>query len=353
MSSINEGFIPNFFRIENETSVRNKLQICGTECLLKFNFQENSTSFKSCNFNNYFINITNQYLSDRQNTGTVAVNFSREDYWFSDILITPPGFLFNRVTETTRDDNSDKDSFSLLIVCVNRNTRKILVISRYITHRATGIRNLASYELKNLINNLDNTIGKDNSTMCNANDINIREDINSININNFIPTDQKFIYNISEKKINDNDVSQYTLLFPNSDPIIITHDTMDILNRIFTVTDNLRAFQSGINRNRIEITKNSKKTFISAGKPINNLFDDDGDNIFIRCQPTDNDGNILVSGQSVTQPEEEFKIDIDKLMNNNSNMFIGAFIGIIIMIVIMKGGEYVLKAAPKIVLGDK
>jgi hypothetical protein len=40
-------------------------------------------------------------------------------------------------------------------------------------------------------------------------------------------------------------------------------------------------------------------------------------------------------------------------MDNNSNIFIGAFIGIIIMIVIMKGGEYVLKSAPKIVLGDK
>ena len=65
------------------------------------------------------------------------------------------------------------------------------------------------------------------------------------------------------------------------------------------------------------------------------------------------EGNILVSGQSVSPPEEEFKLDIDKLMDNNSNMFIGAFIGIIIMIVIMKGGEYVLKSAPKIVLGDK
>ena len=356
MSSINEGFTPNFFRIIDENFVRNRLQICGSECLLKFNFQENSTSFKSCNFNNHYINITNQYLSDRQNTGTIAVNFAKEDYWFSDILITPPGFLFDRVISAPSDPLYDPSAFSLVIICVNRARTKILTISRYITKRQTTTRNLASYEVKNLINNLHETFvpGNDNAQrMCNANDINIREQISTININNFIPTDEKFIYNISDNKVNDNNVSQYSVLFPRSDPIIITSDTMDKLNGIFTQNNNLNAFQRRINGERIQITQDTPKTFISASKPINNLFDDDGDNIFIRCQPTDTEGNILVSGQSVSPPEEEFKIDIDKLMDNNSNIFIGAFIGIIIMIVIMKGGEYVLKSAPKIVLGDK
>ena len=35
--------------------------------------------------------ITNEYLSDTQNSGNVAVRFSNEDYWFQSIIITSPG----------------------------------------------------------------------------------------------------------------------------------------------------------------------------------------------------------------------------------------------------------------------
>ena len=349
--SVFEGFTPKFFSINNENFTRNRLQMCGSECSFKFNFQENSTSFKSCNFNNNFIAITNQYLSNRLNTGTVAVNFSQEDYWFSDILITPPGFLFDRMPWSL-----DPSACSLVILFANRNRTKILTISRYITRRQSRTRNLGSYELTNLINNLDRTIGPENNNsngMCNINDINISEQITSININNFIPTDEKFIYNITNNKIGNNNVMQYSIIFPRMSPIIITNDIIEKLNNIFTDSVKLQEFQTRINSERIQITKDSPRTFISTSKPINNLFDDDGDNIFIRCQPTDTEGNILVTGQSVSPPEEEFSLDMDKIMGDNNNIFIGALVGIIIMIVIMKGGEFVLKAAPKIVLGDK
>lgn len=374
MSLIFERFIPNFFEITDETKVRNNLLECGSECSLKFNFQENSTSFKSCylfkqaafHLVGLCINITNEYLSDSENSTIRAVNFANEDYWFSDILITPPGVLFDREITAPEDPLYDPSACSLVIICANKARNKILTISRYITKQQTSSRNLASDELKNLINNLHRNVGTNSDRtrdriidgthqgMCDLDDFNIREQLSTININNFIPTEEKFIYNISPNKVNNNNVSQYSLLFPRSDPIIIPNDSIVKLNEIFhpkaaIFLRNRLGFSRTMNR--IQISQDTPKTFISSSKAINNLYEDS--NIFIRCQPTDNEGNILVSGQPIRVPEEEFNLDVDKLMGDNNNIFIGAFIGIIIMIVIMKGGEYVLKAAPKIVLGDK
>ena len=108
---------------------------------------------------------------------------------------------------------------------------------------------------------------------------------------------------------------------------------------------NIKFFENNI----LQIFENNKK-LIEAEYNFWGIIKDD--NIFIRCQPTDNDGEILVSGQSVAPDEVEMDFNIDKLMGDNKNMITGALVGIIIMIAIMKIGEYVLKTTPKLILGD-
>ena len=324
-----------FYNINDDVNITNpNIQRCGTECSLKFNFKENSTSFRICNMAPVMV-ITNEYLSDTQNSGNVAVRFSNEDYWFQSIIITPPGVQWDRQSLPPEDTSG----CSLVIQCINNNKNKHLMIIRRLTTIQTS-RDLASNELIDVINN----IKSDNFSFTRCPGTAIR----SVNINNFIPTNIPYIYYTTNTTnlLNRESVILNSIFFP---PILIRPSETNTLSNYLPNDWSIPEGQ------RVTLNPDTKNLFISNQPPINFLSDGNGedDNIFIRCQPTDNDGEILVSGQSVAATDEaEMDFNIDILMGDNKNMITGALVGIIIMIAIMKIGEYVLKTTPKLVLGD-
>ena len=161
-------------------------------------------------------------------------------------------------------------------------------------------RDLASNELTDVINN----IKSDNFSFTQCPGTAIR----SVNINNFIPTNIPYIYYTTNTTnlLNRESVILNSIFFP---PILIRPSETNTLSNYLPNTP----IPEG---QRVPLTPETKNLFISNQPPINFISDGNGDddNIFIRCQPTDNDGEILVSGQSVAPDEVETDFNIDKLI---------------------------------------
>ena len=368
--NLSELTVVNLSRID-ENYIRNNINDiprCNVECQLRYNFQEQSSSFMVNKSPMGFI-ITNEFLSNINNNGVMAVRFGKQDYWLHHILITGPGLLFNSNFYTNEDNDilySDPSACEMMIVCYNN--REALRITRLIRTNINS-SDVGSSELSQLINNIrgrEATVDGDSLNFL----------IPTLNINNFISRNTNYFYIPSEinfhraasplaRKImiaNGNSMPLHDIIYPSDQAMTINNNTLNnmpsglpnfsISHLLSLLADNplpTTRIPSAESRTRLI------KLYISSESPINNLSLDDGDNIFIRCQPTDNDGNILVSGQSVAPDQNNMNIDIDidEIFGENKNVFTGAIIGIILMIAIMGISEYLMKNGSNFILPKK
>ena len=339
--------LPNY--MFDQTITQNNNKICKTECLLKYNFQENSSSFKTCL--NYldlkfpYINITNEFLKNTDNTGTIAVNFQKKNYWFDTLCISKPGRLYidykvsgiyneNGVLKT----ELDASACSLVIICKDSSAKNYLIMSQLVIGRPSSSSNPASTEITNIINNIkhqfDNDPSRDNKYECDQ-----PKSISSINLNNFINVNQKYFYYNTTKE----GIAHHNIIFNGLLPIQISNNSINDMNSLY---NDISFNDAPINT--VDIPKNNKLVFISSQPPINNLSEGD-DDIYIKCQPTNQEGEILVSGKSISPETSGFNLDsfnFDEALNKN--LFTTAALGIVLMMLILKGGELIFKNSTNI-----
>ena len=338
-----------------EEDVTGKGYKCDTECLFKFNFQEQSTSYRLCIFDSSSnppqlptLKITNEFLSNTNNPGMIAVNFQNDNYWFNSLYITRPSYIFmnyvNSIYPSTTPNpiglkgSTDISSSSLLIVCKNRKGDS-LRIQQNIISRQTAPSNSGGSELTNIINAIANADISYNNIYCSSNSI---LPLSKININNLISTTRKYYYYSSSNTDGNND---HYIIFSGLNPLIISNSVRENLESFF--------YNSSLTINILPTPLKSQdastRVFISSKNPIGNLSEGE-DNIYIKCQPTDQEGNILISGQSVAPRQDPF--DLNNVLGDNKNMFTAAIMGIVIMIIIVKGGEFLLKNGTRTLLGS-
>ena len=351
------------FRLNQDLTV-NKDYTCGTECLLRFSFQEQSTSFRTCiedSSNNPilrcpYIKITNSFLSNTSNPGTVGVNFQNNNYWFDSIYLTKPGFtyidyeiqsLYPQGILNTLANASDASACSLLVVSKD-STGNYLTIVQSVLNRASSSTSTPGATLTNIINNINsNLVGMDisfsdpvNGAQCGISELTI----STININNLIPTNNKYFYYSQQV----GSVHYNYIIMYGDIPIILRSDIIDLFNDFFTdkSSTNKLYFRNMSTSSSDKIIPGSDgKVFVSSGNPSTNLAQGE-DDIYIRCQPTDQEGTTLVSGTSVAPDQQPFSME----SAFSSNMFTQVILGIVIMVIIIKGSEFILKNGTKAIL---
>ena len=333
---------------------------CGTECLFKYNFQEQSTSFKSClSFTDTpgntlkmpYINISNEFLSNTANTGTIAVNFQNDNYWFNGAYITKPGNLFMnfKMNSVYEPDvlAQDPSACSLLIVCYNGNNSYLTIVQN-IVPRQSVMSNSRGTVLTNIINDIDRILNVNdisfNSKLCGDGGSSLP--ISTVNFNNLIPSDDNFFFYGQQSA----SIYYNYIIFSPIKPILITNSVEKILEAFFKSSSATSTSTTITPPTYISLpgTSNTTRVYTSSQPPINNLSEGE-DDIYIKCQPTDQEGNILVSGQSVAPQLEQF--NLNSILDGNNNLFTSAILGIFIMIVIIKGGELILKNGTRTLLG--
>lgn len=349
--------ITDTYSIDEDKIKNDKDLKCGTECLFKFNFQEQSTSYKACvslRDNDIIIphiSITNQFLSNTQNTGTIAVNFQNDNYWFDTIYITKPGHLLmdNKIAGMydTKVSSSDPSACSLIIVCYNGNNNYVTIVQNIIP-RQSVVNNSRGSVITELLRDITNRSSRAdisfNSKICSETDSSSLS-ISPININNLIPTNDEFFFYPKES-------SSFTynyLVFSASKPILITNAMAEILGNFFTPDTTSSASSSQLSEILLPVTSSSSPSvFMSSQSPINNLAEGE-DDIYIQCQPTNEEGEMLVSGESATTPTEE--LNLGSMLDLNNNWFTSAVLGVVIMLIIIKGGEFLLSNGTRALLG--
>tara|TARA_Y100000591_G_scaffold266268_1_gene240026 strand:- start:439 stop:846 length:408 start_codon:yes stop_codon:yes gene_type:complete len=123
-------------------------------------------------------------------------------------------------------------------------------------------------------------------------------------------------------------------------PINISNNNLTYINNFYdqSNTTNKSIFSSN-QYNILRIPNNTNSVFISSQLPINNLSEGE-DDIYIKCQPTNQEGEVLVSGTSIA-PLELPSFNLDDAIGKN--LFVSAALGIVVMIIILKGGELLFK----------
>ena len=199
--------------------------------------------------------------------------------------------------------------------------------------------------LTNIINDIDRILNVNdmsfNSKLCGDGGSSLP--ISTVNFNNLIPSDDNFFFYGQQSA----SIYYNYIIFSPIKPILITNSVEKILEAFFksssggsTITPPTYIALPG--------TSNTTRVYTSSQPPINNLSEGE-DYIYIKCQPTYQEGNILVSGQSVAPQLEQF--NLNSILDGNNNLFTSAILGIFIMIVIIKGGELILKNGTRTLLG--
>jgi hypothetical protein len=352
--------IDKIYSIDEDKIKNDKDLKCGTECLFKFNFQEQSTSYKACvsltdnDIKIPHVSITNQFLSNTQNTGTIAVNFQNDNYWFDSIYITKPGQLLmdNKIAGMydKKVSSSDLSACSLLIVCYNGNNKYVTIVQNIIS-RQSVVNNSRGSVITEVIRDITNRSSRAdisfNSKICSETDSSSLS-ISPININNLIPTNDNFFFYPKESTT----FTYNYLVFSASKPILITDAMREIIEDFFTPDTTSSASSTQLVVEELPVSSSSTPStpsvFFSSQLPINTLAEGE-DDIYIRCQPTNQEGEMLVSGESVTTPTEE--LNLGSMLDLNNNWFTSAVLGVVIMLIIIKGGEFLLSNGTRALLG--
>lgn len=316
-----------------------QLKTCSTECTLKYDYKS-SNSFNAC-INDassgfpYFpnIRITNQKLSD-PTLLTPSVYFNNVKYYFHEMYLTDGCYnLF------TYDNNFGIGSVDTsMCACLLRHRDETLKNNLLIYIPIIASDNTTNQYISGTAGEIISKIITDVSGDICQPSLSSNHIIQStINLNDLIPSQNFYWLQISNLNF---------VIFSAIDSIYISNTTKTQITSYFTKNINrLRnTTTSGIN--------NYTNLFKSKNPPINTLSSGE-DEIYIQCQPTDQDGELLEQGIPKV-PTTEIRSPLDDLKNIKPNEFfknntvVSIIIGIILMILLIKGAEFLFKSGSNI-----
>ena len=319
----------------NKVDMSNSTVINTTSLNFKF---PSSTTFTGCindsstnKLNCPNIMISNQYLStDSLNTGNISIIYEGTFYLFDNIYLTKPGNpIINYTNSSNTTTTSDMSSSSLLLVCKStKSSNNYLTIIRDISYNNNS-NNLISTSLNSIINKSISCTGNGSSNETNSS--------NTIDLNLLIPMDNFFTLQSPNSTI-----TNTVIIFPDTPINLSITLKTNILNKLST-TSNL----SYISYPR------SYKFYKSSIMPINSLSDQE-DEIYIDCRPTNQEGDLLISNSingTYVQPEKDI-FNINNILGEDKSIYTTTIMGILIMILIIKGGEFLLKSGSRTFLGN-
>jgi carbonic anhydrase len=274
----------------------------GNECSLKCNFSHNYPSSE--------LNVTNQgeMLNFRMNNSiqTEQVEYGNSSYNVQEFLIFCPS------VHTFVGEYADAE---LMIVHNNNMGKEQLAVC--IPLMMSNTPNDNSIVLDNILSE----VGKRANSAGSVTQVNLA----SFNLNKFIPKKPYIMYdgtfdcNGDEKNNNMNFV-----VFRKQDAVKITPSSMELLNKIIKKQT---MFQ-------IKSTPPKKGFLMNKNGPSSGTTSNE--DIYIECNPTGSDGEILVPIASV------WSISADTMNLSNVGMIIGIILGVIIMCILIKLLQYIL-----------
>lgn len=317
--------------------------------LSSFNFlyPKGSSQFEVClndSSDNFLgvqnIQIRNTNFNYNNNNNGNQINYNNVKYWFKGLYIIKPGisiFDFNNKNK----NNIDLSSSSIIIQHTNSDSTKNLFIYLPLKLNDQGDNN-SNFNLSALITNVitDITSNSDNNKCLDSNYLKLAPEYN-LDLNLLIPTITKF-YIFNNKFIftdNTNTVSSEStiLIFPNNNnsSLFVNSTTSTLLKNVFTNDDfNINTWKP------INFHYSHSNSF-----PINILDDNVNSDIYIQCQPTDDQGETLIKQPTIPSIYNEntgTQIINSILSNFKDNVAVQIIIGIIFMVLILKLSEIII-----------
>ena len=334
---------------------------CSNQCSFKYQYREITSSLKCCidqsgnmGIGVPAIKLSSQNLSETTNSPSAI--FNDTEYWVSEIYISKPGqniFSYKNTLNRSMEVDSCNNSCAV-IVHHDKHINNYLGVYVPITTDSPNTSN-GSLMLQNII------------TKINSEDISKCSDLTAttlsnqtLNLNTIIPTEKvPFYYFVSKtntgKSINTGKPINM-VVFSGQSPIYLSSSAKTNLENIFTGSSNSISKTD----RETDITLKGIKVFTSMSSPQNSLTGGEEDDIYISCQPTDQSGELLEQGVPKgldSVPTNLLNIpgyDPDKSMKDlfQDNMFVASIAGVVIMLILLKGAEFLMKMATKKALNE-
>ena len=329
---------------------------CSNQCSFKYQYREITSSLKCCidqdgtmGIGVPAIKLSSQNLSETTNSPSAI--FNDTEYWVSEIYISKPGqnlFSYKNTLNRSMEVDSSNNSCAV-IVHHDKHENNYLGVYVPITTDSPNTSN-GSLMLENII------------TKINSEDISKCSDLTSttlsnqtLNLNTIIPKEKVPFYYFVSKTNTRTPINM--VVFSGQSPIYLSSSAKTNLENIFTGSSNTI---SKTNR-ETDITLKGIQVFTSMSSPQNSLTGSEEDDIYISCQPTDQSGELLEQGVPKgpdgipTNPFNNIPgYDPDKSMKDlfQDNMFAASIAGVVIMLILLKGAEFLMKMATKKALNE-
>lgn len=413
------ALIPNFSATLHENELLKTASNCSTECSLKYDYKTSTTSLKGCidqSGNNFIgipaIKLSSQLLSET--TNAFSTIFNDAEYWMSAVYITKPGDnLFAYTNTLNRSLASDTNLSSLVIVHHDKYSNNYLVVYVPITinsssssvdtrgqmldkiieaiytsvdpdgsvvHPTCSIQQESVYAMcgtkqfkrwgmdpkysqeQNIVNcnyAYSNSQGNNYTDSCPnlpatstyycTDEMAPTLSGQSLNINELIPNTSYYFFRAkttSQKSLN-------VVIFSGQQPIYLPSNTK--LPRMFNLTESI--IPKTLRERDITTIL---KMFKSKSFPINYLTGTN-DEIYIQCQPTNQEGELLEQG--ISKDPNNPSIPSLNIMGGDDpsttitnlfqdNVFAASLAGVVIMIILLKGAEFLMKIGTKKFLNE-
>lgn len=319
---------------ENPTT---PLKICSTDCTLKYDYQS-SSSFKACINDTssgfpYFpnIQITNPTLSDPTSSKT-PINFNNIDYYFYEMYLTDGCYNLFTYDNTYGIGVNDTSMCACMLMHQDIENKNNLLIYIPILASDTSTRTGTAGEI------ISKIITDASNNLCLSTSQSMID--KPFNLNDLIPSQNFYWKQISNFNF---------VIFSAVDSIYISNTTKKQITSYFNKNIN------GL-RNTTIPGINGKNLFKSKNPPINTLSSGD-DEIYIQCQPTNQEGELIEQGIPKVPTTETRgplydiqKLKVDEFFKDNT--VVSIIIGIILMIILIKGAEFLFKSGSRTFLDN-
>jgi len=334
--------LTNYRTTINEIKIEQNLNNskCSSDCYLKYDYPSSSSTFRACvnNESNEImipnITVTNQTFCEASTNPPVL--FGNTQYWFDKMFITNTNdYLFN-YTNVTGQGSADISMCSCMLLHKDKYSKNYLLV--YIPIK---LNKNESDSIGEIIDNIVTDVSSETSctqTGCALGSLLSTKTQSILNLNAFIKA-QDF-YWIKIKNIN-------FVIYQAVNSAFISNSTMGKIDKYLSSTIKTP-------RTRTTNLSDFGKIFKSTSLPMNSLTAAE-DEIYINCQPTDEEGELLDTGVSkVPLTDSGSPLDsLKKLKPKDffkNNTFLAIIIGIILMIVLIKGAEYLFKSGTRLFL---
>ena len=349
----------NYTSTIHENQILKSASKCSNQCSFKYDYKTISTSLKGCidqSGNNLIgipaIELSSQNLSETSNAYSAI--FNDTEYWVSGLYICKPGDNIFAYTNTlNRSLATDTNLSCLAIVHHDKYSNNHLVVYVPITMKSSN-----SSKGGQMLDRIIDKLYKAYSAESSGESTYICSDATAptlsgqtLDINELIPSASYYYF----KTKTTSHMALDMIVFSGQAPIYLSGSSK--LSKLFPSTKTAKDISSSV-RTKADIT-GIVKVFNSLTAPINSLTGTD-EEIYIQCQPTNQEGELLEPGipkdptNGLTSLSLMGGDDPKKTMDNlfQDNMFVASVAGVVIMILLVKGAEFLMKAGTGKFLGE-